>query len=178
MFEKVANPNEIVYISIHNSQQSLKAPIFGTISARNIYEFSPLHEIPIITEAAMPIYIKVKSDKEPLKTVLIDSAQGNINTIHLSKILASETTNAFIAKGAHIHRYHLDKDLFYCQYNDLSEKIFKKNIGKNLVLTQNITGTTDTHRIHAAWLESRSVCIYYGASKFKIVRLDFQSYKY
>lgn len=159
MFEKVANPDEIVYISIHNSQQSLKAPIFGTISARNIYDFSPLHEIPIITEAAMPIYIKVKSDKEPLKMVLIDSAQGNINTIHLSKILASEPTNAFIAKGAHIHRYHLDKDLFYCQYNDLSEKIFKKNIGKNLVLTQNITGTTDTHRIHAAWLECRSTNI-------------------
>ncbi len=147
-------------ISIGNNRASIRNPIFATLSQQNVLEFSPAHEIPLIQPKAAQLYRKIKECSTRLNDFLVDSAQGNINTIYLKEIQSSKPTGAFIAKGAHIHRYALSNEkLFYCKETKSTKEIFAKNQNGFLVLTQNITGTTDKYRIHAYFLECRNTRI-------------------
>lgn len=105
-----------------------------------------------------PVVLKVKS-KLRVKDFVVDAAQGNINTIHLQRIQSAIKTDAYIAKGAHIHRWSLDNDLFPCLITGETEAIFDRNCGKSMILSQNISGTTDRRRINAAPLVCRNTKI-------------------
>ena len=157
LFRKVQNKISNVKISIGNSRQSILNPKYSVISAKEIFDFSSLHEIPLVCIGGMDLYKKIKSINTHLSDFLVDSAQGNINTIHLSKIQSSTPTDIFIAKGAHIGDFEIrQKELFYGIHNTLTEPIIKRNFNQHFILTQNITGTTDEKRIHAAHVECNS----------------------
>ena len=84
------------------------------------------------------------------------SLQGNINTIHLRKIQSKEASDLYIAKGANIHRYYIDNELFYGLDNSITRPLVTNNKCAGAVIaTQNITGTTDRFRIHATMVECK-----------------------
>ena len=144
-------------ISINNDISTINSLIFENVNQFELKKyFSARYEIPLIIKGEMNIIKKVKSHQK-LKTIIADSLQGNINTIHLSKIKSEEKTNIFIAKGANVHKYFIDNEVFYGKQTKQVKEFVERNLNAGAVLvTQNITGTTDAYRIHAAYAECKN----------------------
>ena len=103
----------------------------------------------------MAIINKIKKLPK-LQSFVDDSLQGNINTIHLKKIQSETESDLYIAKGANIHRYYIDDDMFYGLDNSVTKPLVANNKNAGAVIaTQNITGTTDKFRIHATVVECK-----------------------
>ena len=152
--------NQSFAISILNDVTTVGNFAFEKMLQSDVLRFYPDHyEFPLIKSGWASIVTKIKSVGHVIKEYLTDTAQGNINTIHLPRILSDAPTGAVIAKGIHIHRWNLEKELFNCVISEETEKIFASNRGKCMILSQNISGTTDKHRINAAPFECRNTRI-------------------
>lgn len=146
-------------IAINNTESQMDKIQFESITQQQILDFFPLYEIPLIKKGEMPIVAKVKTNRILLKNLLNSSLQGNINTIHLKKIQSNKRTNIFIYKGAHCHRWYLDKEPFYGLDNELTRKIIEKNQNSYIIATQNIHTATSKYRIYANFTESKNTKI-------------------
>ena len=144
-------------ISINNDTSTIKSLDFEEVNQFRLKTyFSSRYEIPLIKKGEMSIIAKVKSHPK-LEKMITDSLQGNINTIHLPKIKSEKHTNIFIAKGANIHKYYIDDELFFGKNTEQVKKLVERNYNAGAVIvTQNITGTTDKYRIHAAYAECKN----------------------
>ncbi|GAA6845930.1 class I SAM-dependent DNA methyltransferase [Helicobacter pylori] len=143
-------------IAINNTQIQMNQIQYEQIKQDEILKFFPLYEIPLIKSREMEIVRKIKTDKILLRDLLEKSLQGNINTIHLKDIQDQKETNGRIYKGANCHRYFLDTQYLFAKDNQITQQIFEKNYYQNIIVTQNITGTSDAYRIHANLIEVKN----------------------
>ncbi len=143
-------------IAINNTQIQMNQIQYEQIKQDEILKFFPLYEIPLIKSGEMEIVRKIKTDKILLRDLLEKSLQGNINTIHLKNIQDQKETNGCIYKGANCHRYFLDTQYLFAKDNQITQQIFEKNYYQNIIVTQNITGTSDAYRIHANLIEVKN----------------------
>ncbi len=147
------NKEHAFKIAINNTQIQMNQIQYEQIKQDEILKFFPLYEIPLIKSGEMQIVRKIKTDKISLRDLLEKSLQGNINTIHLKDIQDQKETNGRIYKGANCHRYFLDTQYLFAKDNQITQQIFEKNYYQNIIITQNITGTSDAYRIHANLIE-------------------------
>ncbi|GAA7388569.1 class I SAM-dependent DNA methyltransferase [Helicobacter pylori] len=147
------NKEHAFKIAINNTQIQMNQIQYEQIKQDEILKFFPLYEIPLIKSGEMEIIRKIKTDKISLRDLLEKSLQGNINTIHLKDIQDQKETNGRIYKGANCHRYFLDMQYLFAKDNQITQQIFEKNYYQNIIVTQNITGTSDAYRIHANLIE-------------------------
>lgn len=147
-------------ISINNNLSTIDEIEVERVSQNEILAAFPNRkELPLIRKGEMPIINKIKKLPK-LRTLVDDSLQGNINTIHLKKIISEEDSDLFIAKGANIHRFYVDDDMFYGMDNTITKPLVANNNRAGAVIaTQNITGTTDKFRIHATVVECKKTKI-------------------
>ncbi len=143
-------------IAINNTQIQMNQIQYEQIKQDEILKFFPLYEIPLIKSGEMEIVRKIKTDKILFRDLLEKSLQGNINTIHLKDIQDEKETNGRIYKGANCHRYFLDTQYLFAKDNQITQQIFEKNYYQNIIVTQNITGTSDAYRIHANLIEVKN----------------------
>ncbi|GAA8250804.1 hypothetical protein HpBT156_00870 [Helicobacter pylori] len=150
------NKEHAFKIAINNTQIQMNQIQYDQIKQDEILKFFPLYEIPLIKSGEMEIVRKIKTDKILLRDLLEKSLQGNINTIHLKDIQDQKETNGRIYKGANCHRYFLDTQYLFAKDNQITQQIFEKNYYQNIIVTQNITGTSDAYRIHANLIEVKN----------------------
>ncbi|GAA8078723.1 class I SAM-dependent DNA methyltransferase [Helicobacter pylori] len=150
------NKEHAFKIAINNTQIQMNQIQYEQIKQDEILKFFPLYEIPLIKSGEMEIIRKIKTDKISLRDLLEKSLQGNINTIHLKDIQDQKETNGRIYKGANCHRYFLDMQYLFAKDNQITQQIFEKNYYQNIIVTQNITGTSDAYRIHANLIEVKN----------------------
>ncbi|WP_120829244.1 DUF7149 domain-containing protein [Helicobacter pylori] len=150
------NKEHAFKIAINNTQIQMNQIQYEQIKQDEILKFFPLYEIPLIKSGEMEIVRKIKTDKISLRDLLEKSLQGNINTIHLKDIQDQKETNGRIYKGANCHRYFLDTQYLFAKDNQITQQIFEKNYYQNIIVTQNITGTSDAYRIHANLIEVKN----------------------
>ncbi|WP_120968955.1 DUF7149 domain-containing protein [Helicobacter pylori] len=150
------NKEHAFKIAINNTQIKMNQIQYEQIKQDEILKFFPLYEIPLIKSGEMEIIRKIKTDKISLRDLLEKSLQGNINTIHLKDIQDQKETNGRIYKGANCHRYFLDTQYLFAKDNQITQEIFEKNYYQNIIVTQNITGTSDAYRIHANLIEVKN----------------------
>ena len=145
-------------LSINNDKTTINKLAFETIAQKQILDFYPQRfEIPLITQGEMPLLQKIKTDKVLLESLLDDTLQGNINTIHLHRIQAEKETGFYLMKGENIHRYYFDNNFMHCKISNETTKIVERNQkDKYIIAMQGITGTTDINRIHCTLLESKN----------------------
>ncbi len=143
-------------IAINNTQTQMNQIQYEQIKQDEILKFFPLWEIPLIKNGEMKIIRKIKTNKILFRDLLEKSLQGNINTIHLKDIQDEKETNGRIYKGANCHRYFLDTQYLFAKDNQITQQIFEKNYYQNIIVTQNITGTSDAYRIHANLIEVKN----------------------
>ncbi len=150
------NKEHAFKIAINNTQIQMNQIQYEQIKQDEILKFFPLYEIPLIKSGEMEIVRKIKTDKILFRDLLEKSLQGNINTIHLKDIQDQKETNGRIYKGANCHRYFLDTQYLFAKDNQITQQIFEKNYYQNIIVTQNITGTSDPYRIHANLIEVKN----------------------
>ncbi|MFB1280444.1 Eco57I restriction-modification methylase domain-containing protein [Helicobacter pylori] len=150
------NKEHAFKIAINNTQIQMNQIQYEQIKQDEILKFFPLYEIPLIKSGEMEIVRKIKTDKILLRDLLEKSLQGNINTIHLKDIQDQKETNGRIYKGANCHRYFLDTQYLFAKDNQITQQIFEKNYYQNIIVTQNITGTSDAYHIHANLIEVKN----------------------
>ncbi len=150
------NKEHAFKIAINNTQIQMNQIQYEQIKQDEILKFFPLYEIPLIKSGEMEIIRKIKTDKILFRDLLEKSLQGNINTIHLKAIQDQKETNGRIYKGANCHRYFLDTQYLFAKDNQITQQIFEKNYYQNIIVTQNITGTSDAYRIHANLIEVKN----------------------
>ncbi len=150
------NKEHAFKIAINNTQIQMSQIQYEQIKQDEILKFFPLYEIPLIKSGEMEIIRKIKTDKILFRDLLEKSLQGNINTIHLKDIQDQKETNGRIYKGANCHRYFLDTQYLFAKDNQITQQIFEKNYYQNIIVTQNITGTSDAYRIHANLIEVKN----------------------
>ncbi|MGL2909147.1 DUF7149 domain-containing protein [Helicobacter pylori] len=150
------NKEHAFKIAINNTQIQMNQIQYEQIKQDEILKFFPLYEIPLIKSGEMEIVRKIKTDKILFRDLLEKSLQGNINTIHLKAIQDQKETNGRIYKGANCHRYFLDTQYLFAKDNQITQQIFEKNYYQNIIVTQNITGTSDPYRIHANLIEAKN----------------------
>ncbi|MCQ2921057.1 Eco57I restriction-modification methylase domain-containing protein [Helicobacter pylori] len=150
------NKEHAFKIAINNTQIQMNQIQYEQIKQDEILKFFPLYEIPLIKSGEMEIIRKIKTNKISLRDLLEKSLQGNINTIHLKAIQDQKETNGRIYKGANCHRYFLDTQYLFAKDNQITQQIFEKNYYQNIIVTQNITGTSDAYRIHANLIEVKN----------------------
>ncbi|GAA8430812.1 hypothetical protein HpNP52_23000 [Helicobacter pylori] len=150
------NKEHAFKIAINNTQIQMNQIQYEQIKQDEILKFFPLYEIPLIKSGEMEVVRKIKTDKILLRDLLEKSLQGNINTIHLKDIQDQKETNGRIYKGANCHRYFLDTQYLFAKDNQITQQIFEKNYYQNIIVTQNITGTSDAYRIHANLIEVKN----------------------
>ncbi|MGL2624899.1 DUF7149 domain-containing protein [Helicobacter pylori] len=150
------NKEHAFKIAINNIQIQMSQIQYEQIKQDEILKFFPLYEIPLIKSGEMEIVRKIKTDKILFRDLLEKSLQGNINTIHLKDIQDQKETNGRIYKGANCHRYFLDTQYLFAKDNQITQQIFEKNYYQNIIVTQNITGTSDPYRIHANLIEVKN----------------------
>ncbi|WQW72229.1 Eco57I restriction-modification methylase domain-containing protein [Helicobacter pylori] len=150
------NKEHAFKIAINNTQIQMSQIQYEQIKQDEILKFFPLYEIPLIKSGEMEIVRKIKTDKILFRDLLEKSLQGNINTIHLKDIQDQKETNSRIYKGANCHRYFLDTQYLFAKDNQITQQIFEKNYYQNIIVTQNITGTSDPYRIHANLIEVKN----------------------
>lgn len=145
-------------LSISNDKTTIDKPLYESVPQNQIAHLYPQRfEIPLIKKGEMALIAKIKHNKVLLGSMLKGTLQGNINTIHLKKILADSHTGFYILKGENIHRYFLDNNFMNCQITKETQTIVKRNQNAQYIIAmQGITGTTDTNRIHCTLLESKS----------------------
>ncbi len=143
-------------IAINNTQIQMNQIQYEQIKQDEILKFFPIYEIPLIKSGEMEIVRKIKTDKILFRDLSEKSLQGNINTIHLKDIQDEKETNGRIYKGANCHRYFLDTQYLFAKDNQITQQIFEKNYYQNIIVTQNITGTSDAYRIHANLIEVKN----------------------
>ncbi len=145
-----------IAINNTNTQIQMNQIQYEQIKQDEILKIFPLYEIPLIKSGEMEIVRKIKTDKILLRDLLEKSLQGNINTIHLKDIQDQKETNGRIYKGANCHRYFLDTQYLFAKDNQITQQIFEKNYYQNIIVTQNITGTSDAYRINANLIEVKN----------------------
>ncbi|GAA9153029.1 hypothetical protein HpHA181_05960 [Helicobacter pylori] len=150
------NKEHAFKIAINNTQIQMNQIQYEQIKQDEILKFFPLYEIPLIKSGEMGIVRKIKTDKILLRDLLEKSLQGNISTIHLKDIQDQKETNGRIYKGANCHRYFLDTQYLFAKDNQITQQIFEKNYYQNIIVTQNIIGTSDAYRIHANLIEVKN----------------------
>ncbi|MGL2386404.1 DUF7149 domain-containing protein [Helicobacter pylori] len=150
------NKKHAFKIAINNTQIQMNQIQYEQIKQDEILKFFPLYEIPLIKSGEMEIVRKIKTDKILFRDLLEKSLQGNISTIHLKDIQDQKETNGRIYKGANCHRYFLDTQYLFAKDNQITQQIFEKNYYQNIIVTQNITGTSDPYRIHANLIEVKN----------------------
>ncbi|MGL2916765.1 DUF7149 domain-containing protein [Helicobacter pylori] len=150
------NKEHAFKIAINNTQIQMSQIQYEQIKQDEILKFFPLYEIPLIKSGEMEIVRKIKTDKILFRDLLEKSLQGNINTIHLKDIQDQKETNGRIYKGANCHRYFLDTQYLFAKDNQITQQIFEKNYYQNIIVTQNIIGTSDPYRIHANLIEVKN----------------------
>ncbi|RDU62679.1 Eco57I restriction-modification methylase domain-containing protein [Helicobacter sp. MIT 14-3879] len=149
---------ESLKLSINNDKTTIDKLIFESIKQSSIITLYPNRfEIPLIKKGEMKLIQKIKRDKILLGSLIERTLQGNINTIHLKRILSNSNTGFYIIKGENIHRYHLDNNFMNCKITEEAKSIIQRNLkGKYIIAIQGITGTADKNRIHCTLLESKN----------------------
>lgn len=153
-------------ISTNNNKKSIQNLVFEKIEQISILElFKTNFEFPLIQQGEMVVIKKIKSIQSNIQTFSEKTLQGNINTKYLKEIQATQNLpnkTIKILKGANCQRFYIDKNNIKLGLasHSLVSKAIKQNLEKHIVITQNITGTTDPHRIIATYTPNAETLVF------------------
>ncbi len=155
VFQKLVPHDASFRLSIHNTLQTIVSLRYTQLSQSAILEGKHHLEIPLIREGEGELFLKMRTEYRTLDTILCGQRQGNINTIHLNRILSPVPTSISIGKGEKIHRYALSDDLMWAKETSETRALAQDNARDYPVISQNITCSTGRWRIHACRAECK-----------------------
>lgn len=158
---KMPEKNQEFFISIDNDKNTISKLITEKLTQKSILDIYPEgFFIPLIKPKEFEIVHKIA--KNPiLKEFIKESKQGDLNLSTNKELIVDYDTGIKFYRGKHVHRYYFDENTKeYIDLDKTKDKKFKQHLSNltnknqeegNLILMQQITGTTDRYRLHACF---------------------------
>lgn len=147
-------------VSFGNDLSTLLNPEFVYLDSNELKsKFPDTLYIPLVDNKGYKIMNQVLNSCSKLSTYLTWSSQGDINLTEYKHTFGNEKTTTPLIRGNHVHKYivtHDNKDFCKPEY-DVIKEYSKKNLINEYIVIQQITGTTDRFRIHAALSKAENV---------------------
>jgi len=157
-FAKSPPIGEDISISIGNDASTIAEPQFAHLSSSTIpHLYSGLYYFPLIRPGEESLLVRLADNQnvEPLIRRLSSFSQGDLNLTGDRDSFSARPTTVLLLRGRHIARYAVryQEGSEYCRPNAFVEKV-QDNRNHNVLVCQQITGTTDPRRLHFALLRS------------------------
>lgn len=164
--------NTFLEISIDNDTSTIKNLEYEKINQMSLLNLYPeTYYIPLLKEGESNILKGINSISELLSNFLYSINQGDINLTSASKQFSEKVTSIKLYRGRNVQRFFLNTSTTeYINSNFLQEKVLENQSNTYIVL-QEITGTTDKHRLHSC-LTSPKEKFLFGHTANKILLKD------
>jgi adenine-specific DNA-methyltransferase len=163
--------NNIFKISVDNNSQTIKNLKYEKVSQSKIIEFYPNgFYVPLIKVGEIAIIEKMRCNTFEFSKIIEFSEKGDINLGTDKKLITEKYTEIKLFRGGNAQRYkfNFDSDEFILK-SDKTKKRLNRNVSSKLILSQQITGTVDKHRLHFAPFYGHS-CIF--GDSLRITKLN------
>jgi len=152
LFVKTLPPNNHHFnISINNDKHTIFNLEKEPITQNYIFKLYPdTYYIPLIKNGEAEILYKIKNDSTIFRDFIESLSQGDLNLTTNSSSFSRAKTRVKLYRGKNVHKYKLLTETEEYVSEDFKEDIVSENEKTEFIVLQEITGTTDKFRIHAA----------------------------
>lgn len=159
-------------ISINNDISTINNLTFEHLNQLSILKLYPdTYYIPLIRKNEAEILRKISLCSIPFGTLMTSINQGDLNLTSNASKFSEKRTSVKLYRGRNVHRYLLIREVNdYVNPGFLSEKV-EDNQKHTYIVLQEITGTTDKHRLHSC-LTDKSEKFLFGHTANKILIKD------
>ena len=155
--KQIPSEKHSFFISIGNDKTTISNLVKEYVNQLSIIRIYPNgFSVPLIRPKEFALIQKL-SKNPSLNTHIDFTKQGDLNLSTNKDLIVEYNTGIKFYRGKHVHRYLFDRKTD--EYMDISKndniqcnllKLAEQNQSvENLILMQQITGTTDTYRLHA-----------------------------
>ena len=160
--------NFAIDISINNDSESIKKLVFSPIEKQIIQELYPKFlYFPKIATGNTAILKKVVDNTsiKPFLTFIQSMQQGDINLTTHSSQFSNELTPVKLMRGRYVERYKIKYEMAneYIVAGFKPDKI-QSNQENCFLISQEVTGTNDTRRLHFAVKDNKKKQVLWGHS--------------
>ena len=181
IYQLIKSPPESqpIMISVGNDIHTIINLHFTPITSTTIKKLYPsLRCFPCIEAGGIEILEKIATAAtiKPLRDYAASIRQGDLNLTTHARHFSSKPTKVRLLRGCHVGRFVLKYDaaIEYCDQDFMPEQV-KANREETFLISQQITGTNDKHRLHFALAERPSTNFLCGNSVNK-TQLRNQAY--
>lgn len=152
MFVKVKpDTNHYFEISINNDKNTIFNLIKEPLEQSYIDKLYPeTYYIPLIKKGEAEILYKIRSEACTFKKYIESLSQGDLNLTSNSQHYGADETDIKLYRGKNIHKYKLLTEVDEYVSIHFKADVVSENMNNEYIVLQEITGTTDKFRIHAA----------------------------
>jgi len=148
-------------ISAGNTKNTLQNIKFEKIRQKDILKIYPNGKyLPLVNDGDFDVLRSLFNNKTPLKRLASELTKGDFNLGISKDEFSTEPTQVKMYRGKNIHRYQLDQNINEYMNPDFLKEYVNKNSKNQYLVSQNISGTTDEHRLHFCLtnLDERFLC--------------------
>lgn len=152
LFRKSEPESKSFTLSVNNDCTTLQTMQKEIILQDTLIEFYPEdYAIPVLNKGEFNILKEIKTHSKKLNEIIIDVAQGDMNLTTFKDKITSCKTKVKLLRGRNVSSYYADYD----SVEEYLESGFKQDVVDlnkkvQFVVCQEISGTVDPRRIHAA----------------------------
>jgi Alw26I/Eco31I/Esp3I family type II restriction m6 adenine DNA methyltransferase len=149
LFKKIKlEDKHTIHLSINNNTRSINTPDFAIIPQSEFTELEAIgYPFPLFRRGEFDIWRKMRVKGQPLKSLITEVRQGDINLTNNSNAFSTSQTEVKLFRGRHVQRYHLKTEVE--EY--IKEGFFVQKANENkentIIVCQEITGTVDPRRL-------------------------------
>lgn len=148
-------------VSTGNSVESINELLFEKLPCAYIKKLYPdLLYIPLIKAGDLEKLRQITMNSIPLLDLTEYIRQGDMNLSSHSDKFEGRNTGVPLFRGKHVHRFKLDNENSEFVDPGFKTEAQEENARHELILLQEVTGTTDRYRIHACLSRKEMKCLF------------------
>lgn len=138
-------------ISINNNVHTIKSPKFELQNQNAIKKLYPeFYYIPLISPGDSRLINKIKKVSVPFSNYVKQINQGDLNLTSNSAYFSTKKSDIKLYRGENVGRFELRSSVLEFVDGSFKKEQVAKNQNHQYIVIQEITGTTDQFRLHAA----------------------------
>jgi len=170
--KKQPDSNHSVSISISNDTSTIENPSFEKVNQLSLLHLYPdTNYIPLISKGDSSALIRISKNSIPFIYYIQTINQGDLNLTTSSNEFSEKKTEVKLYRGRNIHKYFLIELVDEFVNTSFKTEKVQENQRHTFIVLQEITGTTDKHRLHAC-LTNKSEKFLFGHTANKILLKD------
>lgn len=146
--DDLTSENEDFSLAVGNDTNTISKLEFENISQKNLIEYFPgKHYIPLIKPGEFKIIKKIEENSKPLHNFVKEIKKGDLNLGTNSGDFSGDVTSVKLYRGKNVGRYQLKTATKEYIRDGFKQKVVEQNSNSNIIVGQNVTGTTDKYRL-------------------------------